>query len=67
MLARDSKRLSNLEKELPNSKGYTCDVSDLEKLQDVCKKVKKEIGPPEILIHNAVKGNFEKLLKGKAE
>ena len=67
MIARDSERLSNLENELPNSKGYTCDVSDLEKLQDVCKKVKKEMGPPEILIHNAVKGNFEKLLDGKAE
>ena len=31
MIARDSQRLDNLEKELPNSKGYNCDVSDLEK------------------------------------
>ena len=67
MIARDRDRLSKLEKELANSKGYICDVSDLEKLQDVCKKIKKEMGPPEILIHNAVKGNFEKLLEGKAE
>tara|TARA_A100001015_G_scaffold316838_1_gene432163 strand:+ start:1050 stop:1769 length:720 start_codon:yes stop_codon:yes gene_type:complete len=67
MIARDSQRLDNLEKELPNSKGYNCDVSDLEKLQEVCHKIKIELGPPEILIHNAVRGNFEKLLEGKAE
>ena len=67
MLARDKIRLSKLEKELPNSKAFICDVSDIDKLKNTCKKIKKEMGSPEVLIHNAVKGNFEKLLEGKPE
>ena len=67
MLARDKNRLSNLENEIPNSKAFYCDVSDLLKLKETCKQIKNLMGPPEILIHNAVKGNFEKLLEGKPE
>ena len=67
MVARDKNRLSNLENEIPNSKGFTCDVSDLLRLQETCKQIKDLMGTPEILIHNAVKGNFEKLLEGKPE
>ena len=67
MVARDKNRLSNLENEIPNSKGFICDVSDLLRLQETCKQVKDLMGTPEILIHNAVKGNFEKLLEGRPE
>ena len=67
MLARTEARLSKFEKELPNSKGYVCDVSNLKHLEEICKKIKKEMSAPEVLIHNAVKGNFEYLLKGKPE
>ena len=67
MLARTEERLRKFEKELPGSKGYVCDVSDLKHLEDVCKKIKNEMSSPEVLIHNAVKGNFEHLLKGKPE
>ena len=56
-----------LEKELQDSKAYICDVANIEKLQDICKQVKLDLGAPEILIHNAVKGNFEKPLDGKPE
>jgi short-subunit dehydrogenase involved in D-alanine esterification of teichoic acids len=31
MLARNPKRLAELERELPDCKGYACDVSDLRK------------------------------------
>ena len=67
MIARTAKRLSKLEKELPYSKGYVCDVSEIQKLKALCKQIKLEMGAPEILIHNAVKGNFEKLLNGNPE
>ena len=67
MVARDKNRLSNLENEIPNSKGFTCDVSDLLRLQETCKQIKDLMGTPKILIHNAVKGNFEKLLEGRPE
>ena len=67
MIARDKARLSSLESEIPASKGFICDVSDLHKLQETCTKIKDMMGSPEILIHNAVKGNFEKLLEGRPE
>ncbi len=67
MIARDKARLSSLESEIPGSKGFICDVSDLHLLQETCTKIKDMMGSPEILIHNAVKGNFEKLLEGRPE
>ena len=67
MIARDKARLYSLESEIPGSKGFVCDVSDLHKLQKTCTKIKDIMGAPDILIHNAVKGNFEKLLEGKPE
>ena len=67
MLARSNDRLKRLEEELEGSKGYECDVSDLNLLVNTCKKIKNDMGPPQVLIHNAVKGNFDKLLNGKPE
>jgi short-subunit dehydrogenase len=67
MLARSQERLERYEKELDGSKGYVCDVSNLEHLIETCSKIKKDMGAPEVLIHNAVKGNFETLLEGKPE
>jgi len=67
MLARTDERLRRFENELKGSKGYVCDVADIELLKYTCEKIKKEVGSPQVLIHNAVKGNFEKLLEGKPE
>ena len=67
MLARSEERLDRFEKELEGSKGYVCDVSNIENLKEICYKIKDEMGAPEVLIHNAVKGNFETLLDGKPQ
>ena len=67
MLARSAERLERFEKELEGSKGYVCDVSNIGHLKETCSQIKKDMGSPEVLIHNAVKGNFEKLLDGKPE
>ena len=67
MLARSAERLERFEKELEGSKGYVCDVSNIDHLKETCSQIKKDLGSPEVLIHNAVKGNFEKLLDGKPE
>ena len=67
MLARSAERLKRFEKELEGSKGYVCDVSNIDHLKETCSQIKKDMGSPEVLIHNAVKGNFEKLLDGKPE
>jgi len=61
MLARDEKRLHELESEIIGSKGYVCDVSDEDAVTDIVGTVISEMGQPEILIHNAVGavfGNF---------
>ena len=67
MIARSEERLKRYENELPDSRGYICDVSDLNLLEETCKRIKEEMSAPEVLIHNAVKGNFEYLLNGKPE
>ena len=58
MLARNAERLAELEKELPGSRGYSCDVTDGEALRATLDRVRSELGSPEILIHNAVGGAF---------
>ena len=59
MLARDKERLNSLEKEIEDSHGYECDVSDLDQLVATLKQVAKDLGDPSILIHNAVAGNID--------
>ena len=67
MLARTEDRLKRYEKALEGSKGYVCDVSNIDLLIETCDRIKKDMGHPQIIIHNAVKGNFERLLDGKPE
>ena len=59
MLGRDKERLNSLEKEIEDSHGYECDVSDLDQLVATLKQVAKDLGNPTILIHNAVAGNID--------
>lgn len=56
MLARGATRLKNLEEELPGSRAFVCDVSDESAIDAAVTRVTAEMGPPEILIHNAVGG-----------
>lgn len=56
MIARNSERLSNLEKELPGSKGFICDVRDSDSINQTVESVIKEFGQPDTFIHNAVRG-----------
>ena len=63
MLARTQERLSQLEQEIAGSRGYVCDVSDEAAVNATVAQVKEEMGPPEILIHNAVGGAFGTFLE----
>lgn len=56
MLARGAARLKDLEAELPGSRAFVCDVSDEVAVDAAITEVAREMGPPEILIHNAVGG-----------
>ena len=44
MIARNQERLSNLEKELPGSKGFICDVRDSNSINSTIDNVIKEFG-----------------------
>ncbi len=59
MLARDRQRLNQLCTEIGGSKAYGCDVSDLDALVDTVRAVTSDLGPPAVVIHNAVSGVLE--------
>jgi NAD(P)-dependent dehydrogenase (short-subunit alcohol dehydrogenase family) len=58
LLARSEERLAALEKQLPNAKGYRCDVSDPEQVEAVASAVEHDLGDPSVVVHNAVGGAF---------
>ncbi|WP_027526891.1 SDR family NAD(P)-dependent oxidoreductase [Bradyrhizobium sp. Ec3.3] len=58
LLARNEARLAALEKELPNARGFRCDVSDPAQVETVASAVDRDLGGPSVVIHNAVGGAF---------
>jgi len=63
MLARNAERIAGLERELPGSKGYACDVSDAAQIEATADRIERELGAPLTLIHNAVGGAFGSFLE----
>ncbi|MEO1402420.1 MAG: SDR family NAD(P)-dependent oxidoreductase [Cyanobacteria bacterium J06635_1] len=62
MIARDRNRLQKLEREIPNTQAYACDVGDLDALLVTLKNIRSEMGNPSVLIHNAVSATFGSFL-----
>ncbi len=62
MLARNEERLATLARELPGSKPYRCDVADPAAVASVADAIEQDLGPPAVLIHNAVGGAFGSFL-----
>jgi NAD(P)-dependent dehydrogenase (short-subunit alcohol dehydrogenase family) len=58
MLARTRERLAALEREIRNAKGYPCDVTDEGQLDSTIEAIRRDLGTPKVLIHNAVGGAF---------
>jgi NAD(P)-dependent dehydrogenase (short-subunit alcohol dehydrogenase family) len=56
MLARDEQRLSTIEKVVENTHAFPCDVTDAAQLAEVLDAVGSRLGPPAVVIHNAVGG-----------
>ena len=54
MIARDAKRLAELEAQIPGAFAMPCDVTDTHALRQVIDK----IGTPKVVVHNAVGGSF---------
>jgi NAD(P)-dependent dehydrogenase (short-subunit alcohol dehydrogenase family) len=58
MLARTRERLDALQRELPHATGYPCDVTDETQLDSVIEAVRRDLGAPKVLVHNAVGGSL---------
>ncbi len=58
MIARNEQRLAELEQKLPGAVAFPCDVTREEALAETIDSIRRKLGDPEILIHNAVGGAF---------
>lgn len=63
MLARNRERLEALQHEIDEARAYACDISDLKALSEVVHRIRAEMGPPKVLVHNAVSATFETFLE----
>jgi short-subunit dehydrogenase len=63
MLARNRERLAALAREIPNSRDYPCDVTDEAQLDSTISAIRRDLGVPKVLIHNAVGGAFGNFLE----
>jgi len=63
MLARNPQRLAELERELPDCKGYACDVSDAAQVEATANRIEHDLGVRTTLVHNAVGGAFGSFLE----
>ena len=62
MVARNAARLETLEREVEGARAYVCDLSDLDAVVAAAAQVKREMGAPAVLVHNAVAHSFEPFL-----
>lgn len=67
MLARTEERLRRLEKEIPGSRGYVCDIADLDALRASVERARADLGPITAAVHNAAQGAFKTILEADAE
>ena len=61
MLARNTGNIEDLAAKY-GAQAYSCDVSDLDALVETIDRVKAEMGPPKIVIHNALRSTRGPLL-----
>ena len=63
MLARDASRLEALANEIPDTIAVPCDVTD----QQALARAIEQVGPPKVVVHNAVGGAFGTFEQVEAE
>ncbi|MDP3939035.1 MAG: SDR family NAD(P)-dependent oxidoreductase [Deltaproteobacteria bacterium] len=67
MLARSEDRLKDLEKAIPGTRGYATDVSDAGQVGEAFARIRKDLGPVDVLLHNAGSGLFGDFLQTPPE
>jgi NAD(P)-dependent dehydrogenase (short-subunit alcohol dehydrogenase family) len=63
LLARNEARLAALEKELGTARAYKCDVSDPAQVEVAAAAVERDLGKPNVVVHNAVGGGWGTFLE----
>ncbi|MEE8558003.1 MAG: SDR family NAD(P)-dependent oxidoreductase [Myxococcota bacterium] len=58
MLARNADRLRELEAQIPESVGYALDVGDPVAVEQTFERIRSDLGPVNVLLHNAGGGRF---------
>lgn len=59
LLARHGDRLADLERELDGARAYSCDATDAGQVKETFACIKREMGPVNVLVHNAGSGHFK--------
>lgn len=67
MLARSADRLEEFEQAIPGTKGYPTDVADAGQVRETFERVRKDLGPVDVLLHNAGSGLFGDFLQTPPE
>lgn len=67
MLARSQDRLDALEAEIAGTKGYAVDIGDAAAIKETFEKIHAELGPVDVLIHNAAAGAFTSFMETPPE
>jgi NAD(P)-dependent dehydrogenase (short-subunit alcohol dehydrogenase family) len=62
MLARSADRLAALEREVSGAHAYTVDIADRAAVESTFAAIKRELGPVDLLVHNAAAGAREEFL-----
>jgi NAD(P)-dependent dehydrogenase (short-subunit alcohol dehydrogenase family) len=62
MLARSADRLRELASRVPGGQGYATDVGDAAVVKDVFTRIRSDLGPVDVLVHNAGSGVFGSFL-----
>jgi NADP-dependent 3-hydroxy acid dehydrogenase YdfG len=58
MIARSGERLTELARDIPGTHAFAADVTDTHQMDEVLGRITRELGAPEVVIHNAVGGAF---------
>jgi len=67
MLARSTDRLAAFESEIPGSRGYSVDVGIPEAVHETFARIRSDLGPVDVLLHNAGSGAFHEFENVTAE
>jgi NAD(P)-dependent dehydrogenase (short-subunit alcohol dehydrogenase family) len=67
MLARSEEHLREMEARIPGTRGYPADVSSPDDVRVTFSRIRADLGPVAVLVHNAGSGVFSSFLETTAE